>query len=430
MEIEYDDTGTSSYAHDRQCNNDESPHGNVGDGSARAFRSFVGRFSEILESNSESRAMMRNVANLLLGYFGANGYSAHLFNDDEMVTVVSTGLRPEFARELEQLGLAAWIKTFLAPDARLVVTDTGSAAPLSSPLHRTARAQGIETVVAIPLKHGDDLVGALLLYWLETHRLSLADRGELGSLARLTALALANARMIETRKWERTAQDQFLSMLSHELRTPLTSIMGFTQIIRRRVNINREIDGKMRDQLDLLWAQSQRLNRLLDTFVDITNIERGDFVLSADLLDVTLVLRSAIEQSHAQSHKGHNLRLDIPDSPIFLLGDAKRLEHMFGHLLSNAFRYSPEKRPVRVSCRALPDEHNVAIRITDEGPGIDSDLKREIFKRFYPSVTRKAGGLGVGLYVSRAIAEAHGGTLEIDSAPGEGTTVTVHLPTA
>src|SRR5207249_9102865 len=110
-------------------------------------------------------------------------------------------------------------------------------------------------------------------------------------------------------------------------------IMGFTQMIRRRFDSMRETDPRMRDQLDLLWAQAQRLHRLLDTFVDMSNIERGEFTIEHNRLDVATALSMAAEQSRAQAHSKHELKLDIPDQPIWVSGDARRLEHAFIHII-------------------------------------------------------------------------------------------------
>jgi signal transduction histidine kinase len=242
------------------------------------------------------------------------------------------------------------------------------------------------------------------------------------------ALAAANAQLLETRKWEEKAQGQFLDVLSHELRTPLTSIMGFAQIIRRRISSARDVDSRVRDQLDLLWGQAQRLNRLLDTFVDMSTMERGEFAVEHNRLDVAALLTAALDQSLTQSRSAHRFSADIPDQPIWIFGDAKRLEHVFGHVLSNALRYSPEGQPIAVTCKLEPVENEVLVSVTDRGPGIPPEMQKEIFKRFYPSDARRSGGMGVGLYVSRAIVDAHGGRLSLESSPGRGTSVHIHLP--
>src|SRR5204862_7254444 len=99
----------------------------------------------------------------------------------------------------------------------------------------------------------------------------------------------------------------------------------------------------------------------------------------------------------------------------------------FIHIISNAIRYSPVDQPILIECKE-DSRHKVQISLTDHGPGIPIELRRDIFKRFYPSDSRKAGGMGMGLYFSRAMVEAHGGKLNIDSTPGSGTTVDIVLP--
>jgi len=199
------------------------------------------------------------------------------------------------------------------------------------------------------------------------------------------------------------------------------------QMIRRRTSMERSADPLTRDQLDLLWAQVQRLHRLLDNFVDMSNLERGEFTIGHERVDLTNVVSVAIEQVRAQARTRHHLDVTVPAHSIWIHGDMRRLEHAFIHVLSNAVRYSPVDQQIHVVCTE-PENGEVMVSVIDHGPGIPSELRREIFKRFYPSDTRRTGGMGMGLYFSRAIVEAHGGRLTIESTPGHGTTVLINLP--
>jgi signal transduction histidine kinase len=124
----------------------------------------------------------------------------------------------------------------------------------------------------------------------------------------------------------------------------------------------------------------------------------------------------------------HKVVTDIPDEPIWVGGDPRRLEQVFNHVLTNAIRYSPADEPIELRC--TPDEarRSVTISVMDRGPGISAKRRKELLERFYPSVAPKTGGLGVGLYISRVVVEAHGGHLTLDSHLDEGTTVTIVLP--
>jgi signal transduction histidine kinase len=225
-----------------------------------------------------------------------------------------------------------------------------------------------------------------------------------------------------------SSKSQLFSVLSHELRTPLTSIMGFTQLIRKRISASEHADPRTMEQLDVLWAQAHRLNRLIDTFVDMARIERGEFEIVRGKVELTGLIKSAAEQAVAQASSHHTINVDVPDEALWLHGDSKRLEQAFNHVISNAVRYSPQSHPIQITCKEDADRHTVTIKVADRGPGIPASRLKEIFDRNYPSGPLKSGGLGIGLFLSKVIVEAHGGQISIVSASGKGTTVSIVLP--
>lgn len=388
----------------------------------------LAKLTDVINSALDARTLANKVGEEAAGFCATDMASVFLYNDEgELDRVTSIGLSSRFAQEIEKLGKAQWVVSNLVTSNRPRVLRMVSQIPYPSPLHKLASAEGIAAIISVPMIYQDKLAGIMLLFQAVAHDVTEEDLTDLYILGNVGALALAHLRLVETRKWEQKSQDQFLDVLSHELRTPLTSIMGFTQMIRKRVNSMRETDARLRDQLDLLWAQSQRLHRLLDTFVDMSNIERGEFTIQHERLDVVTTVCTAVEQSQSQARSKHHLEVKVPDHVIWASGDQKRLEHALIHVISNAIRYSPMDTPITVTCQKR-GEHEVIISVVDQGPGIPNELRREIFKRFYPSDTRKAGGMGMGLYFSRAIVEAHGGKLNITSVPGSGTTVDIILP--
>ena len=224
------------------------------------------------------------------------------------------------------------------------------------------------------------------------------------------------------------AKDRFMNALSHELRTPLTSIIGFTQIIRKRLNSAVDKDERLLGQLDVLWSQAQRLNRLIDTFVDLSRLESGQFSIIPNKVEIVSILKRATEQSLAQARSKHQIVFQLPDQGIEVLADARRLDQVFSHVLSNAIRFSAENKPILVRCDDNEADDKVVVSITDKGPGIPDSRIREIFERFAASEPLRAGGLGVGLYISRSIIEAHGGSMSLESNPEKGTTIRIELP--
>jgi signal transduction histidine kinase len=204
--------------------------------------------------------------------------------------------------------------------------------------------------------------------------------------------------------------------------------MGFAQLIRKRLNASGTADPRLIEQLDVLWAQAQRLNRLIDTFVDMSRIERGEFEITQGQIELIGILRAAGEQALAQAGSHNKIEYDLPSKPLWLHGDSKRLEQALSHVISNAIRYSPHDQPIKISCEEDSAEKTATIEIIDQGPGIPSARLKEVFDRDHPGSPLKSGGLGVGLYLSKMIVEAHGGQISIDSETGKGTRVVIVLP--
>jgi signal transduction histidine kinase len=390
----------------------------------------LARATDAINSASDIRAIVKLIADESAQMAATGKATVFLFNDDgEVDSTSSVGLPQGFAHEVERLGRGQWaLSGFMKADLPQVVS-TKPGGPYSTPLHKLAALEGLTTLGYAWMTYATRIMGLVVIYLEAPHQLDQAGVDSLCVLANVGALAIVHLRLAETRKWERASQDQFLDVLSHELRTPLTSIMGFTQVIRRRFLAARDTDRQLRDQLELLWAQTQRLHRLLDAFVDMSNIERGEFTIERERMDIASALSHGIAQAKAQFRSRHHFKVQLPDHPLWLLGDVRRLEHVFIHLVSNATRYSSVDQPVQIVCEEYK-HGQVVVSVGDRGPGIPANVQREISKPFYPSEARKAGGMGMGLFFSRAIVEAHGGKLQIDSEPGAGTTVSVYLPLA
>ena len=289
-----------------------------------------------------------------------------------------------------------------------------------------AASSGIATLALAPITAGGHALDAFALYHRDPFDYREEDRLVLHALAGLAAQVVSRARLVSGTEGEGSNSVLF-SVLGHELRTPLTSIMGFTQMIRKRLSTAAPDDTRLREHVEVLWVQSQRLNRLIDSFVDLGRIERGDFHIDPARFELTHLLRAVASQTIAQAGSRHTLEMDLPAEPVWLYGDAQRLEQVFSHLLMNAAKYSPADIPIEMVCNVDQAPDKVVVRITDHGSGIPSTRIKEIFQDRYPMGPLKAGGLGVGLYLSKVIVEAHGGHIDLQSSPG-GTTVSVTLP--
>jgi signal transduction histidine kinase/ActR/RegA family two-component response regulator len=252
------------------------------------------------------------------------------------------------------------------------------------------------------------------------------------SVSALSAREAATRQAREAAEAASRAKDQFLAVLSHELRTPLTPVVTLVQMLQRDSSALpagvRDAVGTIRRNLDLEL-------RLIDDLLDLTRISRGKLSLHLQELDPHEVIRRVIDLCNADIRaKGLTLDLRLHARRTMVEGDSARLHQVLWNLLRNSIKFTPHGGAIIVATTNDPQEHNLVVRVQDTGIGIEPDALRRIFLAFEQgsgSVSRQFGGLGVGLALSRAIVEAHGGAITAQS-PGRnlGSTFTLSLPLA
>jgi signal transduction histidine kinase len=224
-------------------------------------------------------------------------------------------------------------------------------------------------------------------------------------------------------------KDEFVATVSHELRTPLTSIRGFVELLL--AGEGGELAADQRRFLTIVERNAERLLRLVGDLLLIAQLDAGTMRLEWGDVNVAEVAAEAVEASRpAAEEAGLELELQTNGyAPV--AGDRARLAQLVDNLLSNALKFTPSGGKVEVC--TVEEDGRVRLLVRDNGPGMSFDEVPHLFKRFYR--TRSAGerqiqGTGLGLAISKAIAEAHGGTIEVESAAGVGTTFTIDLPRA
>jgi signal transduction histidine kinase len=388
----------------------------------------LARVSEMVADGTDARANVENIAAETAGLFNTGMASVFVYDGEGSLKHASGfGIPPHFVRELEESGGGGWARDLLGEGTKPYVIEDAQHSPPVPAVRDWACAIGVVTLVLVPLRTEGKLLGMMVLYHRNARPYTDKEQDVLRTLASMAAVIMVRAQLSGA-KGNNGSRTQLFNVLSHELRTPLTSIMGFTQIIRKRLSASGYSDQRLMGQLDVLWAQAQRLNRLIDTFVDIARIERGEFQITRGKVELTSTVKDAASRAVAEASAHNPINISVPDHPVWLHGDARRLEHAISQLIANAVRYSPQDKPIDVTCEELDGTGQVAVKITDRGPGIPPARTKEIFERNYPSGPLKSGGLGVGIYLSKVIVEAHGGQLSIDSALDTGTTVTIYLP--
>jgi len=222
-------------------------------------------------------------------------------------------------------------------------------------------------------------------------------------------------------------RDAFVATVSHELRTPLTSISGFLEMMQDE---EEHLGEAGRTYLDVIRRSTERLHQLVEDLLLIAQIEAHRVELDYATLDLAELAQRCVEAIRpAAVEKGVELEI-VADHPPELSGDRHRLSQVLDNLFSNAVKFTEDGGRVTVSIAANGD--SALLAVADTGIGIPSDEQGQVFSRFFRASTataRAIPGTGLGLAISRALVEQHGGTISLESNEGEGTLVTVRLPT-
>jgi len=225
-------------------------------------------------------------------------------------------------------------------------------------------------------------------------------------------------------------KDDFLSIVSHELRTPLTSIQGYSQLLEARLRASGSGTKEM-SQMRVIRSQVGRMRRLVDDLLDVSRIDRrGGVSIEPEPLDLAEEVREAASRTERE-HPDRRVTVEVADA-LPIEADRDRIGQVLTNLLDNAVKYSPDGGQLVV--RAAPYGNGVELTVLDTGVGIPADQIDHVFERFFQAETDSGGrhvaGLGLGLYITRAIVEAHGGEIraEPNREAGRGTLIRVKLP--
>ena len=251
------------------------------------------------------------------------------------------------------------------------------------------------------------------------------------TLARRAALAIDNARLYRKAEAANQAKDQFLAALSHELRTPLTPVLTLVSRLERSPDLGNDL----RRNLGVIRKNVELEARLIDDLLDLTRITHGRIELHCEVTSLNAVLQHAIEICCREGMADCLTDLRAGDPRVW--ADGPRLTQVFWNLLSNAVKFTPPGGTIRVSTRiegsteGQAEDRKVVVEISDTGIGIDAEMLPSIFGAFEQGLGtgHKFGGLGLGLTISKAILDVHGGSLQAQSEGRErGATFVVRLP--
>jgi two-component system phosphate regulon sensor histidine kinase PhoR len=330
------------------------------------------------------------------------------------------------------------LRDLLRRNTSVVVHDLSSAerAGLPPPIRDQLVAAGIVSQVLVPFGAGSELLGIIMAARMHGGRpWTDAEVNAVESIAADVGRGLHHARLYETENHlvkELRAVDQvksdFLATVSHELRTPLTSIAGYIEILRDQDA--GPLTPSQDRMLDTVDRNTARLRHLIEDLLTLSKIESGAFKTMMQPVSLAgVVVADATALQPLAAAKGLTFAWLDPDHGLVVNGDPGQLDRLVTNLLSNAVKFTPEGGSVAIS---LECEGKAAVlRVTDTGIGIPENDQKELFTRFFRAsnaVERSIPGTGLGLTIVRTIVANHHGELEVVSAEGKGTTVTVRIP--
>jgi signal transduction histidine kinase len=264
-------------------------------------------------------------------------------------------------------------------------------------------------IAAVPLPDGNALFTMLDVTASSRIEAALRERAE----------ALEQADRVKT---------DFVANMSYELRTPLTSIGGFAELLAG--GYAGDLTPKGTDYVGAILESVERLSKLINDVLDLTTTDSRGVTLERERVDVAGLCRSAVESARMRAaEKAQKLEATIDASAGFVFGDARRLRESIENVLGNAIAYTDRKG--RITLSASGNDDQVVLVVSDNGSGIAAEDIPKVFNRFDRVVeagVRGEAALGLGLPLTRQFIEAHGGTVELTSEQGKGTTVTMTFP--
>ena len=299
------------------------------------------------------------------------------------------------------------------------------------PAETLANSGQMRYLMLAPLALDDTLSGLLVVFQAQASRhFKEQQLPILDALTTQMASSLQEERLLGQllREQERGEhlRSSFVSIVTHELQTPLSIIKGYASTMSRPdVTWQPEV---LADSFHVIEEEADRLSRLVSDLLEVSQIEAHGIRIEPAQVDVQSLFVRAADRLRI-AHRDRPLSLSLDGDPGMIAADPGRVEQVLINLVDNAVRYSASGSPVVIELRAT--EREVQFSVTDQGIGIPAEEAERIFQRFYRvdnSAARRAKGTGLGLFIVRAIVQAHGGRIWVESTPGQGSTFQVVLP--
>lgn len=380
---------------------------------------------KLLQSEDPAEAVAE-IFPTLMPSLGLDTYLSYLLgpNAKTLHLHAAGGLLPKQRELIARLPLAA--EDLNAPSRTEAIPSTVAR------LEQLLRSAGLKVSCSFPLAIGNRLFGLASFGSYQRENIPQRDVRILSRIARYIAIALERAAREREIQAASRAKDDFLAALSHELRTPLNPVL----LLASESAGNLEYPAEARESFRVIEKNALVEARLIDDLLDLTRIERGKLSLELEPVDVHMVVRDTLVMvQNDLAERDFSLEVRLLAETSQTLGDAGRLQQVFGNLLSNAIKFTPSGGGIRVRSSIDQERGEIVVSFTDTGIGVEPDELRRIFEAFAQGEharerhSHRFGGLGLGLAISRKIVELHSGHIEVTSeGRNKGSTFSVHLP--
>ncbi|WNG44834.1 AAA family ATPase [Archangium minus] len=401
---------------------------------------FLAEASRELVTSLDYETTFQRIAELVVPTLGDLCIVFALHESGQQQPVAVADVLPSRARRVREFlqGHPLDASTSTGPH-RVICTGQPELSPgmpglLGQPLPEEARWNALRELegkpsICLPLWARGRCLGVLSLLSTRSRRgygpahLALAEE-----LGRRAAFAIDNALLYRKAQESIRVRDEFLSIASHELKTPLTSMKlraRQVELALARQPLGLQLGDKVSSMLETFGDQIQRLTQLVDQLLDVSRINTGRLELRLEEVDLAALAREVADRLAEQLERaGCSLVLEL-ELPVVGEWDRLRLEQVVMNLLTNSMKYGAN-RPIRM--KVWSEGEKALLRVDDRGMGIPKEDQARIFERFERAASHGYGGLGLGLFISRQIVQAHAGRIWVESEPGKGTTFFVELP--
>ena len=400
---------------------------------------FLAEASTVLSESLDFETTLSRIAQLALAAV-ADVCVIHLLDDQgaKLHRVLATSPDPELDRRWRELSVSSELDldsehpvAASFRERKTVFFDAVGESEIATLGHSAAHAEFLRSLgllqwLCVPLiGHGDALGAMSFAVSRVERRWSEADVALAEEIARRAAVAVDNAKLYRQAREAVRTRDEFLSTVSHDLRNPLASIKGLAQLLQRRAQrlATAETLGFV-ESLARIDAAATRMTTLLDELVEVSGMRIGQpLELAREPVDLVALAREAVGNVRSD---GHTVEIDARESTVVANGDPARLQRVLMNLIANAVKYSEGGN---ISVRVGREDAAAIIAVSDHGRGIPAADLPFIFDRFRRgSNVEGISGSGIGLTAAKQIVELHGGTIDVESAEGVGSTFTVRLP--